>query len=305
MKLLQRPSRQLSIIICLCILACAFWKNLYMLCFMGAPLVREVGKADLIPIYQMRKWEQVGILLCRWFLTPKATIRDSCHTHRFKILSLCKDQVWLGFVSHVCVEKGRLRVSSCSILFCHTDVPASLDPGRRERNFWPTLGWKLTFLIMWRWGGRRLWSLRSSEMLRCRRPSRSTEQGAGCLCFEGQRCPCPVSVCQLSSWVIREHQYRGIVLGRHSHVCSEAQGISNMYVVPAMCLAWLYQGFWKARRSGGETQVRWTWILKTACTVCAWTHPSQTQIPPSESSCPTLWLLGVNEIIYARGLSGG
>lgn len=36
-----------------------------MLCFMGAPLVREVGKADLIPIYQMRKWEQVGILLCR------------------------------------------------------------------------------------------------------------------------------------------------------------------------------------------------------------------------------------------------
>lgn len=56
MKLLQRPSRQLSIIICLCILACAFSKNLYMLCFMGAPLVRE-GKADLIPIYQMRKWE--------------------------------------------------------------------------------------------------------------------------------------------------------------------------------------------------------------------------------------------------------
>lgn len=25
------------------------------------------------------------------------------------------------------VEKGRLRVSSCSILFCHTDVPTSLD----------------------------------------------------------------------------------------------------------------------------------------------------------------------------------
>lgn len=58
MKLLQRRSRQLSIIICLCILACAFSKNLSVLCFIGTPLVREVKKADFIPICQMRKWER-------------------------------------------------------------------------------------------------------------------------------------------------------------------------------------------------------------------------------------------------------
>lgn len=71
-----------------------------------------------------------------------------------------------------------------------------------------------------------------------------------------------------------------------------------------MCLAWLYQGFWKAQQSGGETQVRWTLILKTACAVCAQIHPSQTPIPPLESSCPTVRLLGVNEIIYATGSLG-
>lgn len=58
MELLQRPSRQLSIIICLCIQACAFSKNLERLCFIGAPLVREVRKTDIIPIYQMGKQEQ-------------------------------------------------------------------------------------------------------------------------------------------------------------------------------------------------------------------------------------------------------
>lgn len=29
-----------------------------MLCFIGAPLVREVRKADIIPVYQMREREQ-------------------------------------------------------------------------------------------------------------------------------------------------------------------------------------------------------------------------------------------------------
>ena len=44
--------------------------------------------------------------------------------------------------------------------------------------------------------------------------------------------------------------------------------------------------------------------MKTACTVCAQIHPSQTLIPPSESSCSTVRLLGVNEIIYATGSLG-
>lgn len=68
MKLLQRPSRQLSIIICLCILACAFSKNLYMRYFIGAPLVREVGKADIIPIYQTRKQEQAESFSVNYFV---------------------------------------------------------------------------------------------------------------------------------------------------------------------------------------------------------------------------------------------
>lgn len=69
-----------------------------------------------------------------------------------------------------------------------------------------------------------------------------------CLCSEGQRCLCPLSICScLPEWSVSISTKAPSLAGIPC-VCSESQGTGNLCVMPSMCLARLYQGFWRVLR---------------------------------------------------------
>lgn len=292
MKLLQRPSRQLSIIICLCILACAFSKNLYMLCFSGARLRREVGRADIIPTYQMRKQEGAGSFFVNHFVPEGHPIVTVAVCTNFKYCNYPKPRCFLvSFFWYTGRRAGWDFKGKHSVL-SPTNLPASLDPGGRERNTWLTLGWRLTLRVVWRWGDggcgqsetARRWHARchpetlSQELSLFGRPGVSPSPSSWLKVFLSERelkgrergpCRQPREQVRLLS----ASPGASPALSRCSE-STEAQRVSSA----------LGRGVWKPDPPH-----------------CAVAQASPAPVPPSPCCGPNRLLLGLSERISARG----
>lgn len=147
----------------------------------------------------MRKWESFS----GWFLSPKATIRGSCHTHRrFTILSLCKAQVWFGFLSTWACGEGQAEGSQLQhslLSYRCAFLSGSWQEG--EELCWGESG---PFLSG---GGEGDGDCGHLEALRCWNAGGHPEYWARSQLslFERPEVSLSPSVCRLSSWVIREH----------------------------------------------------------------------------------------------------
>lgn len=149
MKLLQRPSRQLSIIICLCIQACSFSKKFGRALFYWSPSCERSWGSRHLSHLPNRKTGAGGILLCKLFCPWKSpSVIVAVHTN-LKYCNYANPRCFLVSFFIYTGRKGQAKVfkSQHSVLF-HTVSPFSLDPGRKGRNMWPTLGSRLTLLVI-------------------------------------------------------------------------------------------------------------------------------------------------------------